>query len=266
MTKAKFSDGIDDWVVWLRQQAQELYVWDEAGSYARVKRELDTPVHATLTEAFAAVAGLEEDHHNLKHNLFCRYLEKLSEESRFKLASYFERRGYCDFQFLGHGGRAMAYRAFHESSKQIHVVRLEAPHRFRKARPRHTVVLQPFASNQNNLKAYEGVKLEALPEIVPLTKLPRRYKEGDNDALVHEFHRALFFFGYGTNMMYPLDIYDKDFDPTNVGLRPDGRIVSFDPECVRGKQARAQHERYKIPPLFKEERAVDPALIYPTSF
>lgn len=263
------SEGLVDigvnWVQWLRDRAARYYVWDAHGRYYRVQHGLSvSPPARNLRDAWKQLPRVARDFPHLNHNFFVRDLAQLPFQTRALINLFYEAHGMRDFEFLGHGGRAIAYRALHAPSGQIRVARMEGMHRHRYARPDHPVVLQPYATNEGCMQSHGGIKIEILPEIVPLSRL---YKEVDSQQhitlLKESFHHAIYNLSRGVNMMHGMSSYDCDADPANVGLRPDGRIVSFDPEIVTGMPAQEMHRHYQTPSLLRDASAQQLLLIYP---
>ncbi|QQG36931.1 MAG: hypothetical protein HYS17_03935 [Micavibrio aeruginosavorus] len=262
MTRFQSPDTGRNWVNWLREQAAQAYVWDEAGQYHRVIAPRG-PTARTLREAWQSLSAADERFPSLKHNLFVGALPRLPLAARAQINAFFSAQGLRDFEFLDHGGRAIAFRAYHLPSRQFRIARMEAPHGCRYARPRHPAILQPFASNEGRMKAYGDIKLEILPEVMPLAKL---YKACDADQvklLRDLFHEAVLGLSWGTNLMYPATMFDRDAEPQNVGVRPDGRIVSFDPQIITGAPAQAAQRHFKTPGILKDASTTQLALIYP---
>lgn len=249
---------------WLREQAAKAYAWDDRAQYFRVRRELPYKVHARLKDAWHALPDLMTDFPHLNGNLFIRSLQDMDNDTKDRIESFFMTRGYADFQFLGHGGRALAFRARHIPSGQIHVARMEAPHSARSMRPAHPVVLQAFASNEDDMRAHGDMKLEVLPEIVPLPKLRSPMGHTDNALLCQIYNSAVYDLAMGTNLMYPHTMFDHDSEPQNVGIRPDGRVVSFDPAFLLGRKGEGRQARFRTPALLQDASTQQLALIYPT--
>lgn len=260
--RARPVDDGRDWVGWLREQALRYYVWDEAGRYHRVKASRG-PTARTLRQSWQALPEMADRFPNLKHNLFVRALPFLPLAARAQINSFFMAHGLRDFEFLDHGGRALAFRAFHLPSRQLRIARMEAPHHGRAPRPAHPTILPAFASNQGRMGGYGDIKLEILPEVMPLSKILRAQDLGQVELLRDLFHQAVVGLSWGTNLMYPATMFDRDAEPQNVGLRPDGRLVSFDPEIITGTKAQEAQRRFKTPGVLQDASAVQLALVYP---
>lgn len=250
------------WVSWLREQASRSYVWDEKGQYHRVVAPRG-PASRTLREAWQSLPAAAERFPNLKHNLFVRALPYLPLAARGQINAFFSAQGLRDFEFLDHGGRAIAYRAYHLLSRQFRIARMEAPHACRYVRPCHPTVLQPFASNEGRMVAYGDIKLEILPEVVPLSRLYRDCDAGRVQLLRDLFHEAMSGLSWGTNLMYPETMFDRDAEPQNIGLRSDGRLVSFDPQIITGPAAQRAQRHFNAPGILKDANAQQLALVYP---
>lgn len=265
MGKGSVDIGIN-WVSWLKQQADRYYVWDERAQYHRVLHPVPLrpvrPAH-TLRDAWCRLPQQYEKFPNLPGNLFVCELKKLSIVSRAQIGAFFSAQGLRDFEFLGHGGRAIAYRALHVPTGQMRVVRMEAPHACRFPRPHHPAILQPFASNEGHMKPFGDIKLEVLPEVVPLSRLYRPLYEMPDSFMKEAFMDAVYDFARGTNMAYSVNMYDRDAKAQNVGLRADGRIVSFDPEVVTGTAAQRKHRYFKVPSILRDANAQQLSLVYP---
>ncbi len=256
-----------NWVQWLRDLAARHYVWDDRVRYHRVvglhKQPTNVPPARTLRDAWEQLPRVQQDFPHLKSNFFVRDLADLSSQTRARINLFFEAHGMRDFEFLGHGGRAIAYRALHAPSGQMRVARMEGGHSFRQPRPDHPAVLQAYATNEGFTQHYGDIKVEILPEIVPMSRL---YRETDNmhvPLLKETFNHAIYSLARGVNMMHSPTSYDNDADPANVGLRADGRIVSLDPEVVTGARAREKHSHYKTPSMLRDASAQQLLLIYP---
>lgn len=255
-----------NWVQWLRDQAARYYVWDKRARYYRVTgvhQCSSLPPARSLRDAWDQLPRVQQDFQHLKSNFFVRDLADLPSKTRARISLFFEAQGMRDFEFLGHGGRAIAYRALHAPSGQMRVARMEGAHSFRQPRPDHPAVLQPYAANEGFAQHYGGIKVEILPEIVPLSRL---YREIDNQhvpLLKDSFRHAIYSLARGVNMMHGPSSYDNDADAANVGLRPDGRIVSLDPEVVIGAHAQEKHRHYKTPSMLRDVSAQQLLLIYP---
>ncbi len=259
-----FPDTGTNWVSWLRTQAAEAYAWDDRAQYWRVRQELPYKVHPRLKDAWHALPGLLADFPQLNGNLFARCLQDMDSDTKDRIEDFFMAQGYADFQFLGHGGRALAFRARHIPSGQIHVARMEAPHSARSVRPVHPVVLQALASNEDDMQMHGDMKLEVLPEIVPLTKLHSPVAHTDNTFLHQIYNRAVYDLALGTNLFYPTTMFDHDCEPQNIGIRPDGRIVSFDPAFLLGRKGERRQIRFRTPSLLQDASTQQLALVYPT--
>lgn len=266
MSKISVDIGVN-WVQWLRDRAARHYVWDPRARYHRVAGPAKQPAAPgparSLRDAWEQLPRVQQDFPHLRHNFFVRDLADLPSRARARISLFFEAYGLRDFEFLGHGGRAIAYRALHGPSGQMRVARMEGAHSHRFPRIGHPVILQPYATNEGFTRHYGGIKLEILPEVVPLSHL---YKDigGENVPLLKDaFQHAIYSLARGVNMMHGPSSYDNDADAANVGLRPDGRIVSFDPEIVTGAVAREKHRYFKTPPLLRDASAQQLLLIYP---
>lgn len=268
---AVMSNGFVDigvnWVQWLRDLAARHYVWDARAGYHRViglhKQPSTMTPARSLRGAWERLPRVQQDFPHLKNNFFVRDLAALPEKTRARISLFFEAHGMRDFEFLGHGGRAIAYRALHAPSGQMRVARMEGVHSHRFARPDHPVVLQPYVTNEGLTPHYGDIKVEILPEIVPLSRL---YDDvpGDHVPMLKEsFQHAIYSLARGVNMMHGASSYDNDADAANVGLRPDGRIVSLDPEVVTGARAQEKQRHFKTPSLLRDASAQQLLLIYP---
>ncbi len=234
-----------DWnerIEWLKDQAKEAYVWDEAASYWRVKTRwryeghpLATypPPQIDLTHSFKHAAEWTEDNPNLSGNLMFRAWPELSVQSRSAINDWVRKQGLKDIEFFDHGGRAMAFRGIDERTGRYRILRVEADHSSRSIRIVHPSVLQPYAADES----IDRIRLEILPEIVPLHKLPARPKLSAERSIVDVFQETVVVASHGTNFTYDADVFDVDTDAANVGILPDGKIVSLDPEFRFGKTA-----------------------------
>ena len=265
MSKVSVDIGMN-WVAWLQDHAARYYTWDEKAQYHRVtgvQTSQGLKPARTLREAWLALPRVHESFPHLKSNLFVRDLASLPLSARMHISSFFEARGLRDFEFLGHGGRAVAYRALHVPSGQMRVARMEGVHSQRFPRMDHPVILQAYASNEGFTQSYGDIKLEILPEVVPLSRLYKDTESVQVPLLKDAFHHAIYSLARGVNMMHGSHSFDNDADPANVGLRADGRIVSFDPEVVTGARAQGKQRYFKTPALLRDASAQQLLLIYP---
>ena len=252
-----------NWVVWLQDQAARHFVWDEPGRYYRVRAGRGA-IYPDLRTAWDNIGNHQAAFPNIHHNLFADRVQFLSNRLSARIAGFFSRQGLTDFELLDHGGRALAYRARHIPTGQMRIARMEAPHSGRCLRPVHPVVLPPFASNENDLKRYSDFKLEIMPEIMPLSKILRGYDICKDSILSDHFYRAVNGLSWGTNLMYPPHMFDRDAELQNVGVRPDGKIVTLDPEIVTGQRAILKQRHFITPGIVQDASAQQLALIYPT--
>lgn len=252
-----------NWVSWLQDQAARHFVWDEQGQYYRVRAERGT-TYPDLRTAWDNIGRHQPDFPNIHNNLFADRVQFLSRMLAARIAQFFSKQELTDFELLDHGGRALAYRARHIPTGQMRIARMEASHNGRCLRPAHPVVLPPFASNEDDLKRYADFKLEIMPEIMPLSKILRACDVHKDSILSDHFYRAVNGLSWGTNLMYPQDMFDRDAELQNVGVRPDGKIVTLDPEIVTGPRAILKHRHFITPGIVKDASAQQLALIYST--
>lgn len=230
---------------WLKQQARAAYGPVDNAGYAPILRhpnEFQSPVWPTLKQAFNDVSALAPDFPHLAHNRVTETLPHLPRDVVRAFDDFFAAHDLADFEFLDHGGRAVVFRALHRPTGQTRIARVEAPHLYRAQRPDCAVVLQPFATNQWELGSFAQIKLEVLPEQLPLHKAIRRagltYAHEGTDRLIH---RAAWYLAKMTNLAYPADMIDRDAEPQNVGISPQGKIRSHDPEMRRGSWVEEEH-------------------------
>ncbi len=255
-----------NWVQWLRDFAQRYYVWDSQARYHRVSGlnpPSPYPPAENIRSAWNKLPQLVEDMPHLRHNFFVRDLSTLSEGAQTRINTFFTACGLRDFEFLGFGGRAITYRALHGPSGQYRVARMEGAHSARMPRPVHPVVLQPYQTNQNAMARHDNIKLEIMPEIVPLNKAFHKAALPEIPLLKEAYYQAAVGLGWGTNMMYNQNMFDRDAEYHNIGIRPDGRLVSFDPEIITGACARERHLQQKTPKLLNDASAQQLLLLYP---
>lgn len=265
MMRASVDIGVN-WVSWLREQAVRHYVWYAAAQYHRVlhpRQTSDISPGRTLRDAWQRLPPQHDKFPNLRSNLFIRLLHNLPVSARAHISDFFTAHGLRDFRFLDHGGNAITFRAYHIPTGQIRVARLEAPHSGRFQRPRHPVILQPYASNEGHYHFYGNVKLEVLPEIVPLARLYLEINKIQIPLLKHVFQDAVYDIACGTNLMYGSRMFDLDAEAQNVGFRWDGCVLSFDPEIITGAAAQDMLHDYETPKLLRDANAQQLALIYP---
>ena len=261
MGKTSVDIGVN-WVSWLRDHAARHYIWDETAHYFRINAPRGV-TERTLRDAWNKLPAQHARFPHLHSNLFSRLLPELPLSARAHISTFFSARGLRDFEFLDHGGRAIVFRAHHYPTGQMRIARMEAPHSGRYPRPKHPVILQPFASNEGHFRFYGDVKLEILPEIFPLSKLYPEISKMEVPLLKSAFQQAVYDLSWGVNMMLSRDMFDRDAEAPNVGIRPDGRVVSFDPEIVRGPKAHEKHLHFKTPGLLRDANAQQLALVYP---
>lgn len=233
-------------IEWLRAQARVSYHADGMVNHDAIWQPTnDVPAtrHATLSDAFNALNQLAPAYCNLGGNLAMRAWGPMPDAVQKRMAEFVADQGYTDLSYLGNGGRAVAFRARHGASGEMRVVRVEADHNCRQLRPVHPTVLQAFVSNQNMLDDFDQVRIEMLPEVVPLTRLPERVGARDGRA----YTNAILDLSWGTNKAYPRDWFDYDSEPQNVGILPTGQVVTFDPEIfidADAAQRRREFERH----------------------
>jgi hypothetical protein len=255
-----------NWVQWLRDLAARYYVRDERAGYYRVSGlnpRSPYGVSPDICQAWDRLPRIQQDNDSLRHNVFVRDLETLAPDAQARINTFFAASGLRDFEFLGAGGRALAYRALHAPTGQFRIARMEGAHSSRMPRPAHPVVLQTYQTNQNRMDAHGGIKLEILPEIVPLNKAFLKCALPETPLLKEAFYSAAVDLGWGTNLMYGPQMYDRDAEFHNIGIRPDGRLVSFDPEIITGPRAALRQHNAKTPKLLSDASAQQLLLIYP---
>ncbi len=239
---------------WLINQAASVYCWNNELLYWQVKTRwhyaggpayLPVPVSERLCQSFNHQDVWHHNKPNLKDNLMFRLWPELSHQMKRKVASFFEENNLTDFDFFDHGGRAMVFLSTDKTNGRQRIARMEANHSFRSIRPENPTVLQPFVTNEGDVDSYDGIKLEIMPEIVPLNKLPARSHYPSGFSLARDFHVAVFHLSFGTNLTYGDEIFDADSEPQNVGVLPDGKIVSHDPEFRFGVQARELQTHFR---------------------
>lgn len=233
----------DHRIEWLREQAA--LAFDAEG---RVRFRLCAPIplikKGSLRTAFSRVARMQYDNRLLFGNLTMRWRHNITPQTWRLMDEFLGDAGYSGYTYLGNGGRAVAFLVKKRGGDRPYVLRVEVSHRDRQVRPNHPTVLQPYLANQSIVHEFQGVKLEVLDEILPLSRMPERLSD---ERLGEEYARgasvAKVFLGWGTNVTYPEDWFDYDADPGNVGVLPGGRIVSFDPEINVGDAAQIRHAR-----------------------
>ncbi|MFA7276004.1 MAG: hypothetical protein WC043_04310 [Pseudobdellovibrionaceae bacterium] len=251
-------------VAWLRGQAARAFDWDRKTVAHFVKRRADTPefpVHKNFARAYEGLMDIRDYFPKLHHNRMADMFEGEGADMIEKVGDILEKEGYADFSFLDHGGRALAFRARHKESGKTHVIRAEAPHAARQARPQHATVLPSYFTHEG--ADIMHIKLEALDEVVPLSKLPDRPQESEKGSPFYDiFHRAVYHLGWGTNLTYPKDMFDRDAEPQNVGITPEGRIVTFDPEIIQGPRALHMQRQYETPMMLRDASPQQLRLVY----
>ncbi|WP_435640164.1 hypothetical protein [Micavibrio aeruginosavorus] len=237
-------------IEWLRAQARASFHADGMVNHDAIwqpKNDVPTTRYATLSDAFNALNQLAPTFCNLSGNLAVRAWAPMAIVVQDRMTEFVADHGYTDLSYLGNGGRAVAFRARHMASGEMRVVRVEGDHNCRQLRPVHPTVLQAFASNQNMLADFDQVRIEMLPEVVPLTRMPERVVSQDGRA----YTNAILDLSWGTNKAYPRDWFDYDAEPQNVGIVPTGQVVTFDPEIfidADAVQRRREFDRhYRTP-------------------
>lgn len=252
-----------DTIAFLKEQANAAYVWNEDLGYWQVKERwhywghpepvITMPVRH-LRDAFEQADLWHKNHPSLSGNFMMRAWPALSERVQKDIAYFFEAEGQLqNFDFLDHGGRAMVFTAKDRQTGRTRVARMETNHDGRTPRLKHSTVLQPYLSNEGDMWWCNDIKLEILPEIVPLHKIPGRRELCAQDE--HAYHQMTYWLSHGTNWMYDWEMYDYDADVTNVGLLPGGKIVSLDPQYLFNAAAKAPRTLFYQSP---EARALYP--------
>lgn len=168
--------------------------------------------------------------------------------------------GYDDFQFLDIGGRALAFRTVHRPSGERRVLRVEAPHPFRQDRPLHPTVAIACQTLQGD--ELDGIKIEICDEFVPLNKIPDAKKFHSPLPPFYQFYGDIVELAWGTNMTYPQTLFDEDAEPQNVGLSPSGRVLSFDPQIIKGDEAMRLHWHFNDPYILRDASPQQLRLVY----
>ncbi|WP_051054920.1 hypothetical protein [Micavibrio aeruginosavorus] len=237
-------------IEWMRAQAWASFHADGMVNHDAIwqpKNDVPATRYATLSDAFNALNQLAPTFSNLGGNLAVRAWAPMPDVVRARMTDFVADHGYTDLSYLGNGGRAVALRARHSASGEMRVVRVEGDHHCRQPRPLHSTVLQAFSSNQNMLDDFDQVRIEMLPEVVPLTRLPERLVSEGGRA----YTNAIVDLSWGTNKAYPRDWFDYDAEPQNVGILPNGQVVTFDPEIFTdadAAQRRREFERHQHGP------------------
>lgn len=118
-------------------------------------------------------------------------------------------------------------------------------------------MLPALATNAGSEAQYEGVKLEVLQEVVPLCKLPAYPSEDGEADTTLRFGDTTLEIAKAINVVYEPHMFDRDADVSNVGIMPDGKVVTLDPAFVFGDVAALKHKilRYGVMLLPTAERA-----------
>lgn len=236
----------DDWegrLVWLKDQATQVYCFNNDLDYWEVKERwhfwgypapTPTPLTERLKDAFMYEALWHQNDPGLGNHKIIRIWSRLSQQTRNRISDFFSDKGLHDFEYFDHGGWAMVFKARDRETGRTRIARVGCDSTQDRWRIVHPTMLPLIADNYDDFLAYDDLKLEIMPEIVPLHKLPGRPNWEANQPLYEVFHEAAMMIGWGTNITYPDDINDDDAEYHNVALLPDGRVVGYDPIFSRG--------------------------------
>lgn len=247
-----------DRILWLQAQAALAYEHDPGSGVAKVRRAdgFVPPYQGqSLSAVFHSLPQLYKTYPALSGNLMARSWPHLPPQTIQRMDDFLNDHNYEVLEFFDHGGRAMVFRVRHAPTGHQLVLRVEGDHQHRQPRPLHSTVLQPLLTNQAVLDDFSRIKMEVLPEIIPLSKLPDRDRSRRDAQLSKIFNDAVVDLAWGTNRTYPKNWFDFDAEPQNVGMMPDGRVVTLDPEIFIGAKAIARRERFSrnyrdLPPDF----------------
>lgn len=243
---------------WLKEQAALSYTWDEAAKFYRVTHQFPyaipnttSPAPECLTKIFAhATSYIQAKKHR---NLMIHAWPTLSRKTQDRISDFIHDHGLYSYSFFDYGGRAVVLRATEASTHKTRIVRIEADHKCRTPRLTHPTVLQPYATNEGQCAEYDGIKLEILPEVMPLHNIPDRPINNSDISIIDAFDTTIVSLAQGTNLTYPEGIFDSDSEPQNVGLLPDGKIVSIDPQYSEPQEKRRKRFISQSPHLTKEQ-------------
>jgi hypothetical protein len=229
-------------IEWLRKQAELAYILDLESQTWAVNIPCLTPQFNTLSGALQNIPV--ESLGQRTGNLTYRAVPAMGEKIMTRMDDFLRDHHYGDFQFFDCGGRALVFRVRDRRSLETCVVRVEIDHSSRQIRPRHTTVLQPCLSNQAMIGDFADIKIEVMPEILPLTKLPARRVCEKREDFSRAFSAAIVGISWATNLTYHAEMFDFDAEPQNVGVLPSGRVVTLDPEIETGAAARERRHRF----------------------
>ena len=248
-------------VDWLKDQARLSFVFDRSSKRYHVNDAVVSatqPVFSVWSQSVHHLCKEQVDFPNLLHCLMFRKWNDLLTNERQDIIEHIDATlsawGYNDFQFLDHGGRAMAFRTAHRPSGERRVLRIEAPHEARRDRPVHPTVAKPHHAIEG--AAFDGIKIEICDEFVPLNKLP------DVSLFYSHFYSDFVDLAHAANMTYPQTLFDRDAEPQNVGLSPDAHILTFDPQIITGEEAMDAHRHFKDPYIFRDASSAQLRLVY----
>ena len=241
MTKKEMHSW-DSRIQWLRRQADQAYVLDLDSNTWAVNIPCLSQKFNTLSGALHNITN--DDLRQRYGNLTYQAIPGIDPKIMTRMDDYLRDHNYTDFQFFDFGGRALVFRLRDQRSLETCVVRVEVDHSCRQIRPAHNTVLQPRLSNQSIIGNFADIKIEVMPEIVPLTKLPARILCQNNNDLYRAFTSAIVGISWATNLTYHAEMFDFDAEPQNVGVLPSGRVVTLDPEIEVGVDARLRRQRF----------------------
>lgn len=229
-------------IEWLRRQADQAYTLDLDSNTWAVNLPCLSPKFNTLSGALKNIP--DEALRQRYGNLTYQTIPTIDPKIMARMSDFLHDHHYSDFQFFDFGGRALVFRLRDQRSLETCVVRVEVDHSCRQIRPVHGTVLQPRLSNQSIIGDFADIKIEVMPEIVPLTKLPARILCQNNNDLYRAFTSAIVGISWATNLTYRAEMFDFDAEPQNVGVLPSGRVATLDPEIEIGAGARERRHRF----------------------
>lgn len=256
-------------VNWLRDQASLSFAFDQSTQSFRVRNDVvpsHYPAFSIWSQSMRDILKRVADHDDPKLQsaqsclLFHKWHDLINDEHHDVIDQIDESLsdwGYTDFEFLGHGGRAYAFRTIYKPTGERRVLRVEAPHeRMVHNRPKHATIAHLYHLAQGN--HLQGIKIEVCDEFVPLNKLP------DIQKNLHASHAEIVGLARSTNMTFHSRLFDFESEPQNVGITPSGTIVTFDPVLFTGDRAMECHRHFNTPLFLRDASLSQLKLVYGT--
>lgn len=265
-------------LAWLKDQARLSFIFDASSRLYHVDDTLVVTRHRVFSKLSSAILDILKQAQCgdigtsnklsscLMHGKWNDLLSSGQGEMIDRIDGMLQCFGYDDFQFLDSGARAFAFRTLHRPSGERRILRIEAPHTYRSSRPKHHTVAQAYQTLEGDL--FAGMKIEISDEFVPLNKIPDAKRIFFSSSAKSCYH-DLVGLARATNMTYAETLFDRDAELQNVGITPSGKILTFDPQFVRGDKAIHSHRDFKDPNFLKDASFTQLRLVYgcsPSSF